>query len=821
MEQSDLDNFTEVLVNCTSQDEDIRNRSTDIVLNLKSQDLFGFLNALLCVIQNKSTNQSAMNLALILSYRTFQEIEVPDSTTFKFQYIESNSPSLLKNYLSASSELLETVPDHAANLFSCITSIICLCNEDSNILQELLSRLDIKNERLTVEIFHVVYNITNEFALEPELYQPILTIIFTLFGEESNFKIKSLALKILSNMIDKISDVFENQQNLESFTNVLTNSINEFELKSSGYKCISQIINYNFPAFVPLADEAISKSVVDLEENSDDEQIIISILDMYKKLTKNKNDKYDEARKEVLVQAFPSYFGSFIKIAMNHNDVPDEPDTFNSSCFAYQVIARIIRSIPDTALTPAFEFAQNNVQTQQDELKEVSLILFSYIVFYNHNNELVTGLLQLFPEILNENNSRVKDSALSLLQVIIDYYFDDFKDQIFSYSPVLLEMLGKETDSPLVAAQICVTLSKYKKLPNFKDVVFAMLTYTNTNSNIFASFLFESIAQIITKNTFLKYDDLLETLPHFIQVLKSAMAEQEYHQNLSYILYIFGIEILKCKESSTQFLSELQPLITQYYSQSEDPEAVKCLACFAEATKEHYSEHLPELIEILLHISERSDSNPHLFAMAFALLALKKCNLDLSPFLPNFVEAIMGILQKRSKDLTIWSEFLSVFTEYFKNADYFEKLSKIEGFIVYLIRAVTEVVSILDSVVNEDKKDDERDKFISIVCEFMNVLYSSVGHQESNQSSWFELGCRIFDSAAKYIELDYEFEENHPINIYSDLIYNLYQINRDFSGQFLSQSQESQEFLSELMEFECCKDSLNEVMNIMKSQQEE
>lgn len=819
MENPDLENFTLALVNCNNEDNDIRKQSTELVLNFRDQDLFGFLNALLCVLQNQSSDQIAKQLALILACQTLEKIEIPDSTMFKFQFIENNSPSLLEKLLSESISLLAAMPNLSANLFACVTTIVACYNENCDILPTLLQQLETTTDyNFNMGAFYAFDNVTSEFELSPEIYQPILFKIFTIFGDqESPLEIKSLSLKVLSNLIDEIPDVFQSEQNLETVMTVLKYSINEFDVKSSGYRCISKLIASNFPVFEPIANEAISLSVADLDENSDNEPIVLSILFLIDNLSKEYEDDYNEARKEILTQAFPSYFGSLLKIAASHDDNPSEPDTFNLSDESYATISNIIGAIPDIALGPIMEFGQTNIQSQEDALKEISLTLFSYVAYYYDNSEIVSNFLQLFPQILDEPHPRVQEAALYLLQYIIKRHYEVFKDQICSYSPNLVEMLSKQTDNYVVASQICITISLIQNLPNYKEAVIGMLQYTNTVSPLFAKYLFESIAE--TVNNTKTYDDLKETLPYFINILKLGITEQEYHHNLSYILYIFGKEAIKCMTFISPFLPELNPLIFQCYAQTEDPEAISCLSLLARATQGDYEPYLNDLMELLLQVSERLDSNPHMSCLSFSLNNLKKCNLDLSPYIQKFASVMIEIIQRREKDLTIFADFLYVFINYFQDEEYFILLSES---VVPLIRLVFENVSILDNVAStEGEKDDERDNFIQKACMFINIVYSRAGQQESAQMQWMQLGYKIFESAAKYISLSYEYDEDRPIDIYAVLISNLFQISPEVSSEFLDSSQESQEFMSELMEYDSCKDSMNEVMSIMNQEKQE
>ena len=282
MTQSDIGDFILALINCNNTNSEIQKQSEEFLFKVKEQDFFGYLNALLLVIQEASVDQLPKNLALILSWKTLQDITLQDPTISKYQFIEDNSPGLLEHYLTTSMSLFSTLSLQSANLFSCVTSIVARFNEQCDIIKSLLEQLDSTTDfDFFTGAFYALFNITEEFDLEPENYQPILSKIFTIFNDqEVPLEIKSLSLKILSNMIKMITDVFENEQNFETITSVIKYSVNEPSLKESGYKCLSQLVKYHFPAFAAIAEEVVAISIDDLEKYCEDESIIIAIIYM-------------------------------------------------------------------------------------------------------------------------------------------------------------------------------------------------------------------------------------------------------------------------------------------------------------------------------------------------------------------------------------------------------------------------------------------------------------------------------------------------------------------------------------------------------------
>ncbi|KAK8878042.1 hypothetical protein M9Y10_004805 [Tritrichomonas musculus] len=828
MSQSDLENLSLALVNCTSGNDDVRNQATQFILNFKNQNLFVFLNALLSIIHNQSSPDIAKNYSLILAKQTFNKVEINDPVIRRFEYFEKNCQGLLGQYLTACPPLFSTSPNLSADLFSTVASIIADNNDENlkQILSQLLQQIESVSDYNFIQgaLQAIDYIISDsDSGLYPESYQPILFKIFTFIGnQEVPIQIKSLSLKILSSMIYFISDVFQNPQNVETIVSVLKYSINEDQTKEQGYKCLSQIIKYHFPIFASVVNDVIPVSIADLEQNYENEQIVLAIFRMIKKLINRYDDEFDDLRKEVIVKSFSHYFELLLKIAMNHDEKPSEPDTFNSSTESYELIEDIIELIPEIALQPYLQFSQSNIQSPDYRIREMSLSLFRDIVISIDDNnqiiQLISNILHLFPGILDDSQPRVVEISLYLLRTIIKKLrivsesiqdsnflqgpFKEINQLISSYSQPLLALLIKEMNYPSVASSICVTLSTIDNLPNYKDVLITMIQCANTKSPDFSNHLLYSISQIIQKTK--DYNSLKEILPHFINLVKLAILDPNYHQNQIDILDAFGKSCAKASKYLSPFLPELHPLLVQCYLQTQDSGVLVCLSCLATATRNEFSPCLPQLMELLLQLSERTENNYDLFSLSNSLMELND-GFDLSNYVQKFTEVILNIFNVRKNDLVIYSDFLDVLDIFFRS--YFGLL---EPAVIPTLRIISEVILLLENVVD----DDERHEFIVSVTKFFNTLFDKADPQARIQ--WFELGCRVFDAASKFVDIESDDDDSkYDISIYATLFTYLFDINSELLNQFLMQNQEAQNFIATMMINDKCKDIMNDVLKDM------
>ena len=799
MNKSDFSNFVLALeISCNEIDQNKRDQALNMIYEFKEKNVFGFLMAILEVIKRPEISLSVKNIGLVLSYQVLYNMKIPDSTVSRCAYIENHCSNLLNSLLTASTSLFSITPIHSGNLFACITCIFCQDDANCQIIPLLMQKLDNIDDFAFIEgAFVALDNICSELELPAFCYQPILMKIFTLFGQQNTpDSINMYSMKILSNLINLISDVFQVPQNRQTILTVINFALNNDKYKALGYDCISKIIKFHFSCFIEISSEIIPLSVKDLNDNMDNDEIIFSVGRMIKQLTKVFDENEESLKKkEMLTESFGPYFMQLLKIAASHGRTePDLPYEFNPHTMAYDLLSRIIIAIPNISIQPSIEFILNNNNSQTAGIREISTTLLAYLIKTSNSNEIIKLSIQIIPEKLTDNAPRVREAALFVLNsAVTTDNFASFRPMISQLIPLLIQMLD---DLPIIASNVCVIFPYIVDSNNFPILINALMNYVRTNDASFANFLFDSLSNIFKNHK--DFTQIKQVLPQFVELLKQSLVDQTLLHNQICILDMFEKIILKSDELILPYLQALNQYLFSYYELSHNNHVLYCLSALASAAKDNFSPFLPHLMVLILQLSEHPDSNENIFDLVYSLLVIGKYN-DLAPYASKCAEVLVNIMKVRENDLVIYNETLQALTMLFHL--YFDNTA---SYVPPCIHLISTPIIKLDEIVDEKERND----FIFAAIHAIVEIFDKAG---GSSVQWFELGCRLFEGASQYIDISDE-EDADSLTPFVELFEHLSQIHEQYFIQFFSSSESSQKFIAQLMKYDNLSDKIHSIL---------
>lgn len=776
MNQADFENFVLCIANYNNPDTPIREASVAKIQELQNQNPFGLLAALLLALQNEQVPIEAKRMALVISNELLNKLEVSDSTLTKYQFIEKSNAGLLNNYLAAATAHFAVDPNLSGHLFATLAIIFCEyleLGENNQIIQTVLKQLNgMDNYQYILAAFVAFEEITNEIDLSqsPDIYQPTLMLIFTLFGKpEVPLPIKVKSLNILNNLIVIIDEVFQSEQNRNTILAVIRFSINMSETKISGYHCLSKILKHYFVIFVGISQEVLPICIQDLTNHKDDSDIVIAICKIIKNLCKYSPNSEEEqqVQHDILSKCFLPFLQSLIPISIDHEDQLNEVDEYNSQIEAIDTISTVIKSLPTEACPVACQIGQEHIQSENPCLRELSLTLFRNVIEATDDLSLTQTLLQsLFPAILNDPSPRVREASIYILLLVVSQNNENFSQFIAALPQHLLNILPRDIEFPVLASSICDVISRIEYLQSPETVISLLIKFSEINNPIFLESLFSCISAIIrhTKNTSVLLSSIV---PQIVELVHMATINPVLIPNQNFIFYPFDEICSRAKEAMRQYFEVLYKALTRSLESVGNVIVFNALSSLLSSVSftqpEAYFPYLQDLMPRLLTLAQRFDSNEHIFALTFSLATLNK-TFDLSHFIPTFTEALVSIMSQRENDWTVYKEILDVL-----NYCFFRRYKE---FMVSFIPALIKIISApLPLLIEYIPYKEETEKFIFQAALFLLFVFTEYP-VESQQ--WTQIALMVLIVAANCVDVENDlksgFGDDNDPDVFTQLL---------------------------------------------------
>ncbi|OHT09322.1 hypothetical protein TRFO_21815 [Tritrichomonas foetus] len=819
--------FSSILEQCISNKDSDRQRAANILDQFRSENIFNFLQMLLDVLMTDNTSNLSKNVSLVLSWKTIDLVKSPDITLTEFEFFENSCPSLINSFLEAAFHLLNNFPIFAGHLYSTLAIVVYEYNENSNLIQTLCEKLNDTNDlNLVTGVLTALEDICNELILAPHQYYPILQKILFFINFSFFESVKILSLNILKRLICIIDDFLKSPENSQSLLHLLTLCVDNIPLKSVTYRCLGQLIKYQFNIFLPITEKIIEQVANDLNAYSANEDIIHSILYMLQQLTiTDICDKFFPYKIEILKKSFEIYFPIFIQLLFHYyQPCLDSHETYNTFKIIIEVIARIVELLPKEISPYLFNFFLHNISAQQPVNKEISCVLISLVITFfnpplndqvnnseqsennlNNNHELfqiLQNLTQLLPELLTSSYARVRESAVFIIMSILN------QKELLQYSihsllqmmPILINLLN---DDPIIASHVCSVFEEMIPFFPILDLDFPtflsiLLNYVNSTDIYFLTALFNCIIKIIEYSN---ENNLRLILPALMNIVKISI-QNPYSPNFSEVLFMFANICQFARDLLNPYVNEFFPLFTNCYNITKNKVIIRTLTYFIKFT--HNKVYFPDFINILFNQSNDEDFILNMEKYFLGPFVEISRNFDIRPFISdifNILLPAMSLLLKNHQNQANIHNKL--------NYTYFNKISNIVHFISIFIHDYYEnsisfiepTIQILSEPILFIQKvydDDIRLKFIEKVSSlFKNVI------EKTNQDDSRKLLPIIFTFLNNCaLSIDVEETGDLQLEYIILLICQVINIGKTEFQRFLSTNDQIKSFINELLKNE-------------------
>lgn len=841
--------FSTILENYDSDNEILRIEAANFISNYRDENIFDYLENLFLIITNQESSQHIKNIAIILSYKTFELMVSTNQFCTKFQYIEDNDPGLLIKFLNASISLFSIFPRDSGFLFSTIFIIINYNDENNNIIQALCERIIQENDLNFINAALTGLEDLCQLQLTPSQYFTILEIVFTYIDspDDENIEfIKVKSLNIIQRLIPTIDEAFNDNETTGKILQSIQKSISNPATKSISYNCIGRIIENQFHIFNSIAAAIIPIAFEDLS-NAMDENLIYSICNMLITITIEIDYYEDEqiveeinkARIKILESCFSDLFYMLLPITFNVTSC--DLDLFNDSnvgILALMTISRFIEAIPDFSFSILLEFFEKNFfETKNDQIPlEIFCFFISFIVT-NCQIEKVHQFLIIYSNYIEKQNEIKIESFSEMIEQIALPFLNDPSSQVqitalnFLKSIIKRKELKKELDNTFVlyfvdnlfqlfkegnsvTGHACYFLRKIiklsKKLNGISeiDLVSLFLKLKDciglTDDNFFICSIFECIELIIE---LLEVEQFQEIFEPVMKIVFGSFQDSFLNRCQPDVLFMFQkyckVAIEKSNRNQDQFnyealfspvFDDTYELFTSNFNETSNLELLNALTTLASVSPTNFEPHLTDFFNILATIAESFiTSHNHEIIVNFVNLILFLNNyFDLKNFVEGLAELSLRLMKEcispQFNDISSFSDLLILHSIFIRN--YFSEVSEK---VIPLIELFSTIILQVQNI------DDDCLKSTFIIrC---SIVLKNI----------FEKANR--DDAEKLLEISFELtkeiinvldDENTYDNQFEEIIYLFSQMSNINPEPFqeLSQTVEFTNFFSSLLQNE-------------------
>lgn len=378
---------------------------TNQILKYISNNIDEFICEYLETVRNKNVENHAKKLMIILFNQLFSE-NFGDSVVkidgMQYEMVVKETMGLFQeediSLVSLSAELsfnllkMELINDFNPDV------IIALVNS----LEDVNSQFEIYGLCLLLSDLSSVFFLSNE---ENSL---ILSYVFKYLSNKSIDKlIKIQCLSILRNLN------IEDESIIPNIINLLLNISTDFEILSSVYLCLSELI-LNFSNYCIDIFSELSVNIFDNLTNCYDKTLNRSICYFLQKLFDN---LYDNELNKVI----PKLLSLLLNIIQNYceNDLNDYDDWYLDDVIL-DCINSIIKSSKETAFL--FNIFETNISSSSENLQYISLISLFFSLKYGIDMKYVLKYANAIFQKTKSKFQRIRLFALKCLRYFIKYY---------------------------------------------------------------------------------------------------------------------------------------------------------------------------------------------------------------------------------------------------------------------------------------------------------------------------------------------------------------------------------------------------------------
>ena len=364
----------------------------------------------------------------------------------------------------------------------CVVIEICLAqylNQEMNdqVTEMITLICQLFSQNSTAKVAHAITeifsSIADDYLLEPEQYEPILSIIFPILYENSLAIAHKNALSTLSHLIESIDLIIESDENRSTVYEVLQSNVSKPQLRSAVYESYAQICERHYELFCEVAGDVLTTIIAQFKAGglSTDDQISIC----YLLSSIAKSELYymqnDEEHANIIQSTLQELITPIVQMAVSYSET--ESDQANSVPEAAYDLTGIITSMyPEAMIEVLHPFILENY-AHQDEGFRTASYAFAYSILFHLSDsdftEFVDALFQMIASVFDDPSPHVIATAMFLIPVIIKKFASaGAYDQIFpTLSEMMTAFMNHINDSPEVTPIICDIISKMSKQTEF------------------------------------------------------------------------------------------------------------------------------------------------------------------------------------------------------------------------------------------------------------------------------------------------------------------------------------------------------------------
>lgn len=476
---------TQVLLNATSQDDNIRRLAEENLKQFQEQNFAAFLVSLAHELGNQDKPIESRKLAGLVLKNSLDAKEATRKAEYMQRWLslDATYKAQIKGaLLAALGSVVRDAGHTAAQVVAKIAAIELPRQQWPELIGTLLANMGtpenpqpVQLKESTLESFgYVCEEIAGSDALAQEQVNFVLTAVVQGMNEgEADADVRLAATHALYNALDFAQTNFENDYERDYIMRVVFDAARcaDARVRRAALECLVSIATLYYEKLAPYMQRIFDLTAKAARE--DEEGVALQAVELWSSICDEEIELQDEytADSEVtnfnfIKQALPGLVPLLLETLTKQEEDQDTDETaWNLSMAGGTALGLVAQTVGDAVVDLVMPFVEKNIAEQDWRLKEAAIFAFGSILegpSLERLTPLVNLAFQYILQTMQDSNSHVKDTTAWTLGRIFQFLHGASVEAPIitdaNLSHILAVLLASIEDTPNVAEKVCGAL---------------------------------------------------------------------------------------------------------------------------------------------------------------------------------------------------------------------------------------------------------------------------------------------------------------------------------------------------------------------------
>lgn len=695
--------LTQVLQNCQSPDQNVRQMAEKWLQEAQKQNLALFLQLLCVELASEDKPPQTRTLAGLIVKNSLTAKDESRRMQLSTQWVQldTNLKTQIKQaVISTLSSNVRDARSAAAQVASKIAVIELPNNMWPELIPALLANMD-KEDNLKQSSLETLGYVCEEIPVE--ILQPqsnqILTAVCKGMKDPNN-DVKLAGCNALYNALEFVKSNFENEGERNYIMQVLCDAciVEDIKVRIAGMECMVKIASLYYEKLAPYMQKIFNITLEAIKK--DQEPVAQQAVEFWSTVCDEEIYLAEELEEAEEMKVAPSQLSQhFIRGALKYliplltetltrqEDEPDE-DTWNVAMAAGTCLSLVAATVGDEVVPQVMPFVQNYINHENWKFREAATLAFGAIL--EGPKELTQLIAQAMPVLLTHLKGDpvvyVKDTTAWTVGRVCQLHPAVVASNLTEVMTVLASSLQ---DSPRVSANVCWAIHNLSLAfeddqdkpssgmsPFFQGLLKELLQVTEREdadeSNLRCS-AYEAVNVLIQCGAQDTLNAALESTPLFLDRLEKTFSMQivsiddkeEQTELQSLLCGVLQVIIQKLGDAIKPFADKMMQLFLQVFSAksaSVHEEALMAVGAIANAVEADFEKYMPHFRPFLT-LGLRNSEEHSVCAVAVGVVGdISRALVNkLTPYCDEIVTLLLQNLQNPQLNRNVKPPILSCF----------------------------------------------------------------------------------------------------------------------------------------------------------------